>query len=171
LRATRSKELCSIYNGHAATKLENAIIKYLGEFSNPIKVREYLAIAERQVLEQYEAELKGIEKRLADLDDQFLHQLYDLLRRKVLTEQEFARANEAARNQKAELEKRQVELSQQLEKARVSEKTIERVPRIIKTFLEALQSLEPRQQKAQLQTILKAAHIYNDGKIELEFRE
>jgi site-specific DNA recombinase len=171
LRATRSKELCSIYNGHAATKLENAIIKYLGEFSNPIKVREYLAIAERQDLEKYESELKGIEKRLADLEDQFLDQLYDLLRRKVLTEQEFARANEAARNQKTELEKRKEELSQQLEKARVSEGTIEKVPRIIKTFIEAFQSLEPRQQKAQLQTILKTANIYKDGKIELEFRE
>jgi hypothetical protein len=44
------------------------------------------------------------------------------------------------------------------------------VPKAIKTFEEAFQSLEPRQQKAQLQAILKAAHIYKDGKIELEFR-
>ena len=43
-------------------------------------------------------------------------------------------------------------------------------PQAIKTFEEASQSLEPRQQKAQLQTILKAAHIFKDGKIELEFR-
>jgi hypothetical protein len=47
---------------------------------------------------------------------------------------------------------------------------IERVPRAIKTFEEAFQSLDLRQQKAQLQTILKATHIYKDGKIELEFR-
>jgi Ca2+-binding EF-hand superfamily protein len=40
----------------------------------------------------------------------------------------------------------------------------------IKTFEEAFHSLELRQQKAQLQTILKAAHVYKDGKIELEFR-
>ena len=31
--------------------------------------------------------------------------------------------------------------------------------------------MDIRQQKAQLQTILKAAHIYRDGRIELEFRE
>jgi hypothetical protein len=40
----------------------------------------------------------------------------------------------------------------------------------IQTFEEAFHSLELRQQKAQLQTILKAAHIYNGGKIGLEFR-
>jgi hypothetical protein len=37
-------------------------------------------------------------------------------------------------------------------------------------FLEAFQSMDVRQQKAQLQTILKAARVYNDGRIELEFR-
>ncbi len=47
---------------------------------------------------------------------------------------------------------------------------VQRVPKAIKTFEEAFNSLELRQQKAQLQTILKAAHIYKDGKIELEFR-
>jgi hypothetical protein len=47
---------------------------------------------------------------------------------------------------------------------------LERVPTVIKTFIEAFQSLEPHQQKAQLQTILKAAQIYKDGRIELEFR-
>jgi hypothetical protein len=39
------------------------------------------------------------------------------------------------------------------------------------TFLEAFETLDPRQQKAHLQSILKAAHIYTDGRIELEFRE
>jgi hypothetical protein len=48
---------------------------------------------------------------------------------------------------------------------------IERVPKAILAFEEAFQGLEPRRQKAQLQTILKAAHIYKDGKIELEFRD
>jgi hypothetical protein len=30
--------------------------------------------------------------------------------------------------------------------------------------------MEPRIQKAHLQTILKAAHVYRDDRIELEFR-
>ena len=115
-------------------------------------------------------ELKGIEKKLAELDLLFLTQLDDLLKRKVLTEQEFAKANEVARSQKAELEARKAELSKLLSKAKASEELIAKVPKAIKTFVEAFQSLEPRQQKAQLQTILKAAHVYKDGKIELEFR-
>ena len=38
-------------------------------------------------------------------------------------------------------------------------------------FMEAFQAMDLRQQKAQLQIILKAAHVYRDGRIELEFRE
>lgn len=50
------------------------------------------------------------------------------------------------------------------------ETMIENVPRAIQSFEEAFQNLDARQQKAQLQTILKAANIYKDGNIELEFR-
>jgi len=39
----------------------------------------------------------------------------------------------------------------------------------IKPFLEDFQHMDPRVQKAHLQTILKAAHVSRD-KIELEFR-
>jgi ABC-type anion transport system duplicated permease subunit len=168
--ATKSKGLCSTYNGHAASKLEGAILKYLGEFSDPIRVREYLAMTEKQGTEKYEVELKQIDKRLADLDAQFLSQLDGLLKRKVINEQEFTKANTAARSQKAELEVRKEALSKLLSQAKASEALIERVPKAIKTFEEAFQNLELRQQKAQLQTILKAARIYKDGKIELEFR-
>jgi hypothetical protein len=89
--------LCSVYNGHSAAKLEKSILEYLGEFSNPIKVRQHLTTAERRDTEKYEVELKQVEKRLAELEAQFLAQLNGLLKRKVLTEQEFAKANEAAR--------------------------------------------------------------------------
>ncbi len=87
----------------AAPKLEIAILKYLGGFSDPKKARQHLAVAERQESEKIEAELKGVEKRLAELEDQYLDQLYDLLRCKVLTEQEFVQANAAARTQKTDL--------------------------------------------------------------------
>ena len=167
----RKQCLCWVSNGHSAAKLEKAILEYLGEFSNPIKVRQYLAAAEKQDTEKYEVELKRVEKRLADLDTQFLTQLDGLLKRKVLNEQEFAKANESARSQKADLEARKEELTNLLSKVRATEAMVERVPRVIKTFEEAFQSLEPRQQKAQLQTILKAANVYKDGRIELEFRE
>jgi hypothetical protein len=100
----------------------------------------------------------------------FLSQLDGLLRRKVLTEQEFAKANEVARSQKADLETRKVDLSALLNRARASEAMVERIQKVIKTFVKAFQSHESRQQKAQLQTILKAATVYRDGRIELEFR-
>jgi hypothetical protein len=167
----RSRGLCSIYNGHSAAKLESEILKYPGEFSDPIRVRQFLSTAEKQDTERYEVELKQVEKRLAELELQFLDQLEGLLKRKVLTEQEFAKANEKARDEKAELQAHQEELSGRIKQAKASEATIEKVPKVIKTFLETFESLEPRQQKAQLQTILKTAHVYKDGRIELEFRE
>jgi DNA repair exonuclease SbcCD ATPase subunit len=166
----RSRGLCSVYNGHSAAKLEKAILEYLGEFSDPIRVRLYLAAAESNDTERYESELKRVEKRLAELEAQFLSQLDGLLKRKVLTEDEFAKANESTRSQKADLEARKSELSNLLQKVRASEALVKRVPQAIKTFVEAFQSLDIRQQKAQLQTILKAATVYKDGRIELEFR-
>jgi hypothetical protein len=45
------------------------------------------------------------------------------------------------------------------------------LPGTIATFFEALERLDPRQQKANLQTILKAAYVFRDGNIALEFRE
>jgi hypothetical protein len=169
-KAMRSRGLCSVYNGHSAGKLEEAILKYLGEFSDPARVREYLSLSKKQNSEKYEVELKGVEKRLAELEAQFLTQLDGLLKRKVLTEQEFARANEVTRAKKEELEARKVELSSLLSQARATETLVEKVPRAILAFEEAFESLEVRQQKAHLQAILKAATIYKDGKIELEFR-
>jgi ribonucleotide reductase beta subunit family protein with ferritin-like domain len=74
------------------------ISKYLGEFSDPIKVRQYLAVPEKQDTERYEVELKSVDKRFANLEAQFLTQLDSLLKREVLTEVEFAKANEVARS-------------------------------------------------------------------------
>ena len=47
--------------------------------------------------------------------------------------------------------------------------TRDRVPGLIKTFLEDFQVMDPRLRKSHLQTILKAAHVSRDT-IELEFR-
>ena len=43
------------------------------------------------------------------------------------------------------------------------------VPLLVRSFLEELSDLEVPRAKAILQGILKAAHIFKDGKIELEF--
>ena len=63
-----------------------------------------------------------------------LGQLDGLLKRKVINEQEFTKTNEAARSQKADLEKRKAELLDLLKKAEASEALIERVPRAITAF-------------------------------------
>ena len=170
-RAMRSRELCSVYNGHSAPKLEKVILEYLGQFSDTEKVREHLAAAERKELVQREVELRDVEKRLADLEAQFLHRLDDLLKRGILTEQEFARANESARMQLSSLETRKKELTTQLNQERKRVSLAEKVPQLVMNFMEAFQAMDLRQQKAQLQTILKAAYIYRDGRIELEFRD
>lgn len=169
--AMRSRALCPVYNGHSAPRLDKAVLEYLGQFSDPQLVRDYLSAVDQKELARCEAELRDVEKRLADMEAQFLHRLDDLLRRKILTEQEFARANQAARAEAAKLEARKAELKDRIEKERVRTTLAETLPRSIKSFLEAFERLDVRQQKAHLQTILKAAHVYRDGRIELEFRQ
>jgi hypothetical protein len=46
----------------------------------------------------------------------------------------------------------------------------EGVSKTMKTVVESFHSWEPSQQEPQLQTILKAAMGYKDGRIELEFK-
>ena len=48
--------------------------------------------------------------------------------------------------------------------------TAKRVPGAIQSFLADFESLDVRHQKAQLQAILKAAYVFRDERIELEFR-
>jgi hypothetical protein len=78
--------------------------------------------------------------------------------------------NKAACSQKTILEARRNEMAKLLSQPRASEYIIKRTLTAIKTFEEAFNSLDIHQQKAQLQTILKAANIFKDGKIKLEFR-
>jgi site-specific DNA recombinase len=168
-RATKSRSLCATYNGHSAPKLEQAVLDYLGQFSDPELVKEHLAIGQAKELEQKDAELGGVSRALADLEGQFLQHL-DLLKRGVLSEDEFVKANEVARSQSTALEARREELSRWLEQQRNRVSTAERLPWAIQSFLEDFQGIDVRHQKAQLQAILKTAHVYRDDRIELEFR-
>ncbi len=94
----------------------------------------------------------------------------DLLKRGVLSEAEFSKANEVARSQSTALEARREELSVRLEGQRSRVSTAKRLPEAIKSFLADFESLDVRHQKAQLQAILKSAYVYRDERIELEFR-
>jgi len=169
--AMRSRALCSFYNGHSAPKLEKAILEYLSQFSDPQLVRQHLEAFDQKELERCESELRDVEKRLTIHESQFFTRLDDLLKRHVLNEQEFTRANEIARTETAKLESRKIELKDQLDKAHARKSLADTLPGSIKTFLEAFGALDIRQQKAQLQTLLKAVYVFRDGRIELEFRQ
>ena len=168
-RATKFRALCATYNGHSAPKLEQAVLDYLGEFSDPELVKQHLALGQAKEMEQKESELAGVSKALTDLEGQFLQHL-DLLKRSVLSEAEFTKANEVARSQSAGLEARREELSNWLEEQLTRVSTAERLPGAIKSFLADFESLDVRHQKAQLQSILKSSYVFRDERIELEFR-
>jgi hypothetical protein len=131
-------------------------------------VRGHIEAADRDELSRKRSELKDIEASLEDLETQFTQNL-GFLRRGVLNEQEFVEANNMARDQQSAFQESKEALARWIEEQAGREETIERVSRMIKTFLEDFQHMEPRAQKAHLQTILKATHISRD-KIELEFR-
>lgn len=167
-RATKSRALCAYYNGHSAPKLEQAILEYLGQFSDPELVRHHIEAAGQEELARREAELKAVERGLARIDAQFGQNL-DYLRRGILNEPEFVKANNMARGQAAGLAERKETLARWVDEQKEKERTRDRLPGLIRTFLEDYQSMDPRLQKAQLQTILRAAHVRRDT-IELEFR-
>ena len=170
-RAMHSRGLCAYYNGHSATKLEKSILEYLGQFSDSKLVAQYLAATDQEKIRACEIELQEIEKQLTASDSSFLKRLDDLLKRKILSEVEFDRANKLEREKNAKLETTRNELKNWLEKEQDRTTLAEKLPQTISSFLRAFQGMDARQQKAQLQTILKAARVFNDGRIELEFRE
>jgi len=78
-------------------RLESAVLEYLGQFSDPETVRGHIEAADRDELARKRSELKDIE---ASLEDQFTQNL-GFLRRGVLNEQEFVKANKMARVQQS----------------------------------------------------------------------
>ena len=167
-RATRSRALCDQYNGHSTTKLESAVLEYLGQFSDPEMVKHHIETTDRSELSTRESELKDIESALADLDLQFTQNL-GFMRRGVLNEQEFVKANKLAREQVSALQEQKGSLAQWVDEQKQRERTSERVPAMVKTFIEDFQTMDPRVRKSHLQTILKSAHVLRES-IELEFR-
>ena len=167
-RATRSRALCEHYNGHSTTKLESAVLEYLSQFSDPEIVKQHIESADQAELTARETELKDIELALADLDSQFTQNL-GFMRRGVLNEQEFVKANNLAREQVSALQAQKGSLAEWVDQQKEREQTTERVPGMVKTFIEDFQAMEPRVRKSHLQTILKSAHVRRNS-IELEFR-
>jgi len=111
------------------------------------------------------------ELSLTDCEGGLLERLDGLLRRNIISEAEFERANQAEQERNARLGVGRSELKGWLDKKRDRASLGKQLPQFIGTFLEALESLGPRQQKTRLQTVLKAACVYTDSRIGLEFSE
>ena len=93
-----------------------------------------------------------------------------LLKRDVLDEEELRKANEARRDERARLTERQTELSKWLAQQHERQEAVGTLPTRVRSFLKDVQELDTRRAKALLQTILSAAHVYRDGRVELKFR-
>ena len=168
-RAQKSRDACATYNGHSAPKLEAAVLEYLARFSDPKLVRKHIATAGKQVTDARQAELNKVEKALVEIANDFITNM-DLFKRGTLNEEELRLANEQRRAQKETLEVRKVELTDWLSRESDRENAAETLPVAIGSFMDTIATLDVRQQKAELQGILSAAHVHRDGTIELEFR-
>ena len=170
-RSLRSKAFCGVANGHSTKKLEAALLKYLGQFSDPARVQQLVVESDAKETSRAESELKRVARRLDVIEEDF-HKHLEWLKRGVINEIEFAKANTAAREEAEALEERRATLASRLGQDRDRDRAamVAKAPAHIGAFLEDFQGLDPRLQKAQLQTILKAVHVWNDGRIELEFR-
>ncbi|MFO8101900.1 MAG: recombinase family protein [Dehalococcoidia bacterium] len=173
-RTLKAKALCGVSNGHSATKLEKVILDELGRFTDPAKVREMVNQNQTEKdsktsREARKKELVSTEKRIAHLEGSLLKD-FERLDNGLINDTEFRLINEARRAELSQLQAKQADLSKAIEETSECEALTEKVPHEIRSFFEDFQTLDIRQQKARLQSIVKAIYVWNDNRIEIEFR-
>lgn len=168
-QAVRTRAKCSFYNGHSTRKIEPAFLEYLGQFSDPKKVAELLATSDKKEQARNRKEMKKLGRKLESLDRDFQQNL-EILKKGLISDEEFALANKSRRDDRAKTESRLAELRQQIELAEVTTDRATTLPERIDSFVVSFDSLEVRKAKAILQTIVESAHVSTDGTIELKFR-
>ena len=164
-----AKALCEEGGSHRKEALEEAILDHLGQYSDPELVRELLEGQGQELDTRCEAELAMVSKRLSELEQGFLNDL-DRVDRGIMTEPEYLKRQEIRRQEQGGLLARKAALEASVAAQRDLEAQTAAVPVKVRSFLEDFQDMDVRQAKAILQGIIKAAHIFNDGRIELEFR-
>ncbi|MBI4282259.1 MAG: recombinase family protein [Chloroflexi bacterium] len=160
---------CPYSNSHVTHRLEAAVLDFLGQYSDPAKVRELLAANDTKADKRQEQELGKVVARLGELEQAFLNDL-DRVDRQVLNEAEYVKRQEVRRTEQASLEARKVELQAAVQEQRDREAQTKSVPVKVRSFLEDFQGMDVVKAKAILQTILKAAYVWKDGRIEVEFK-
>ena len=110
-----------------------------------------------------------VSKRLSELEQGFLNDL-DRVDRGIMTEPEYLKRQEIRRQEQGGLLARKAALEASVAAQRDLAAQAAAVPVKVRSFLEDFQDMDVRQAKAILQGIIKAAHVFNDGRIELEFR-
>ena len=80
------------------------------------------------------------------------------------------RRGHVRREEQGGLRSRKNDLEAMVTARRDMEDQVAAVPVEMQTFLEDFQGMDVRWAKAILQGIIKAAHVFRDGRIELEFR-
>jgi hypothetical protein len=164
-----ARSLCEQRNSHRKEALEAAILEYLGQYDDPEKVRELLQTQDTQTDSRQEQELSQATARLSELETGMLNDL-DRLDRKIITEAEYTKRAEVRRQEQSALQAHKAKLEASIAAQRDREAQAKAVPVRVSSFLEDFQGMDVVNAKAILQTILKAAHVWRDGRIELEFR-
>ncbi len=168
-RRDRAAARCEISNSHRADRLEPAVLDFLGQYEDPTKFRELVQAQDAEVDDRQEQELATASTRLKELETGMLNDL-DRLDRGVITEAEYTKRAEVRRDEQAALQARKDELEAAAQEQRDRESQVQAVPMKVQSFLEDFQRMDVVKAKAILQTIVKAAHVWRDGKVELEFR-
>ena len=164
-----ARELCSEGRNHRREALEDAILEHLNQYSDPDMVRELLDAQGQETDVKDEAELTRVTARLAELEQGFLNDL-DRVDRGILTEPEYLKRQEVRRQEQGELQPRKAELEASVAAQKDIASRAASVPVRVTAFLEDVQGMEVPQAKVLLQSIIKNAHVFSDGRIELEFR-
>ncbi len=154
---------------HRREALEEAILGHLGQYSDPATVREFLEAQGQESDAGDEAELTRISGRLAELERAFLNDL-DRVDRGIMTEPEYLKRQEVRREEQGGLRSRKDDLEARVAAQRDMEVQVADVPVKVQTFLEDFHGMDVQRAKAILQGIIKAAHVFSDRRIELEFR-
>jgi len=163
-----AQALCEHGGSHRKEQLEEAILNHLGQYSQPEKVRRLLDSQDSDA--RGEAELARVNGRLVELEKAFLNDL-DRVDRGIMTEPEYLKRQEVRREEQEGLQSRKDDLEARIAAQRNMEAQVSAVPVKVDSFLQDFQEMDVREAKATLQGIIKAAHVHNDGRIELEFRD